>query len=100
MPQELRKRWQLHLGDAKDILPALLPSISPLDIFVHDSLHTYDHMLFECRKAWPYLRSGGILVADDIDLHTAFLDFAQEIHYPYELFNFRPRTNSLGAIRK
>jgi len=100
VPQELRKRWQLHLGDAKDILPALLSSISPLDIFVHDSLHTYDHMLFECRTAWPSLRSGGILVADDIDLHTAFSDFAQEIHYPYELFNFRPRTNSLGAIRK
>jgi Methyltransferase domain len=100
VPQSLRARWSLHIGDAKEILPALLPSLGPIDIFVHDSLHTYDHMLFEYRAAWPFLKTGGLLLADDVDLNSSMSDFAQELEHPYTIFNFRPRPNSLVAIRK
>lgn len=100
VPEYLRGRWTLHLGNAKDILPTLLPTVNPIDIFVHDSLHTHDHMLFEYRSAWPFLRNGGLLIADDIDLNSSLSDFAQEIQHPYVVFNFRPRPNSLAAIRK
>ena len=62
VPHDLRSHWRLHLGDARELLPRLLPTLGPIDIFVHDSLHTYDHMMFEFRTAWPYLREGGILI--------------------------------------
>jgi len=52
IPSHLR----LLLGDAKDLLPELLPTLPKIDVFIHDSLHSYDHMLFEYRTAWPYIR--------------------------------------------
>ncbi len=95
VPPGLRARWQLHLGDAKELLPKLLPTLGPFDIFIHDSLHTYDHMMFEYRIAWPYLREGGILLSDDTDWNDAFPEFAGEVDRPTVMFNFR-----VGAIRK
>ena len=65
MPDWLRGRWKFHLGDARQILPPLARELPPLDLFTHDSLHTYEHMKFEFEQAFPLLRPGGILVADD-----------------------------------
>ena len=96
VPRELRGRWRLHLGDAKELLPALLPTLGPLDIFTHDSLHSYDHMMFEFRTAWPHLRDGGVLCSDDIDANRSFVDFAAEVNCPGVIFNNR----RAGAIRK
>jgi len=95
VPAELRARWHLHLGDAKDLLPKLLPELDQIDIFIHDSLHTYEHMLFEFRTAWPYLCDGGILLSDDTDWNEAFAEFAAAVQCSPVMFNFR-----VGAIRK
>jgi len=95
VPAALRPRWQLHLGDATVLLPALLPKLGPIDVFIHDSLHTYEHMLFEFRTAWPHLRAGGILLSDDTDWNQAFPEFAAQAQCPRIMFNFR-----VGAIRK
>ena len=38
---------------------------TPWDIFVHDSDHSRENMLWEMRYAWPQLRPGGIMVVDD-----------------------------------
>lgn len=76
VPAALRENWELIIGDAQQVLPTLLPSLAPLDIFIHDSLHTYEHMQFEYNVAQRYLRPGGLLLSDDI-LHThAFADTA------------------------
>lgn len=100
VPGHLRSRWHLHLGDARQVLPQLLPALGPIDIFVHDSLHTYDHMMFEYETAWPHLRPGGLLLSDDINLHSAWSDFAAKIHCPDVIFTFTPPPRSFGAIRK
>lgn len=78
VPDWLRDRWQLHLGDARQVLPELLNRLPALDIFVHDSLHTYDHMLWEFRTAFPCIRPGGVVLADDALWNSAFSDFADE----------------------
>ena len=95
VPHHLRGRWQFHLGDAKELLPALLQSLGSIDIFIHDSLHTYEHMLFEFRCAWPYIMHDGYLPCDDTDWNPAFVEFAREVHVPPVMFNFR-----VGAIKK
>jgi len=46
-----------------------------IDIFIHDSLHTPQTMKYEFEKAWPYLRAGGLLVSDDVEGNSAFVDF-------------------------
>jgi predicted O-methyltransferase YrrM len=80
VPQDLRERWRLHRGPAKRILPDLITSIEEVDVFVHDSLHTYNHMTFEFETAWPRLRAGGAIVADNVDLNDAFEHFTARVN--------------------
>ncbi|MDM8529145.1 class I SAM-dependent methyltransferase [Anaerolineales bacterium HSG24] len=79
VPDNLRNRLDIRLGDAKTNLPKLLEEIDSFDLFRHDSDHSYEHMLFEFRAAWPMLRDGGILVSDDIRANTSFYEFCQEV---------------------
>jgi predicted O-methyltransferase YrrM len=80
VPDALRSRWHLHLGDASQLLPGLLRELGEIDVFIHDSLHTYEHMNFEFRLAYPHIRSGGLLLADDALWNCAFPEFAHEVN--------------------
>jgi methyltransferase family protein len=82
VPQELQSRWKLLVGDSRTILPGLLDEIRSADIFIHDSLHTYEHMLWEYRVAYPHLRPGGLLCSDDAKWNSAFPEFALEVAAP------------------
>jgi predicted O-methyltransferase YrrM len=79
VPGWLRKPWQIHLGDSKEVLPRLLANCPKIDVFIHDSLHTYDHMFWEYETAYPFLRPGGLLFSDDALWNMAFHDFAHKI---------------------
>ncbi|MGC9069351.1 MAG: class I SAM-dependent methyltransferase [Thermoprotei archaeon] len=68
VPEYLRKRWKLIIEDAKTALPKLLFNLKHVDIFLHDSLHTLDHVLFELKEAYNYMPKGGILIADDVEI--------------------------------
>jgi predicted O-methyltransferase YrrM len=82
VPDELRSHWTLHLGDARDLLPELLRQLGEVDVFIHDSLHTDEHMRFEFTEAYPHLRNGGLLIADDAMWNRAFPDFARHVRAP------------------
>ncbi len=69
------ERWRLIEGSSRRRLPSLLAEIAPIDLFIHDSLHTTPHVRFELETAWPALRQGGYVVVDDIDTNWAFHDF-------------------------
>ena len=73
IPGNLRRRWTLHRGVSGRILPSLLQQIGCLDLFIHDSLHTFGNMKMEFSLAWPALRPGGLLIADDVEGNPAFL---------------------------
>jgi predicted O-methyltransferase YrrM len=96
IPTQLRSRWELHVGKSQDLLPSILESLRTVDIFFHDSEHTYANMLFEFRLAWKHLNSNGLLLADDISWNKAFFQFAQEARGHAK----RIRTAALGAIIK
>jgi len=77
VPERLRFRWTLKLGDSKSELPKILDMVGTVDFFIHDSLHEYGHMMFEYQAAWPKLRKGGILFSDDVSFTDAFQDFCK-----------------------
>ncbi|PYL50766.1 MAG: hypothetical protein DMF32_03295 [Verrucomicrobia bacterium] len=52
----------------------------PIDIFLHDSSHSYQHMLWEFRQFWPRLRDGGLLVSHDIQMNAAFPEFVTKTY--------------------
>ncbi|MBI4397743.1 MAG: class I SAM-dependent methyltransferase [Candidatus Omnitrophica bacterium] len=80
VPAHLRTSWQLILGDSLVELPALLASLKRVDIFFHDSLHSYDHMMREFAHAWPWIPKNGFIFSDDIFLkcHAAMHDFSRK----------------------
>ena len=82
VPAWLHNRWQMHIGDARTVLPPLLLQIAGIDVFIHDSLHSYEHMLWEFETAYPALRQGGLLISDDALWNSAFCDFASRVHEP------------------
>jgi hypothetical protein len=93
-PEWLRERHRQHLGDAKALLPELLRTLGEIDVFIHDSDHSYEHMLFEFGAAWPALRPGGVLMSDDIDANAAWAEFTAE----RQLTTYR--AGQLGAAAK
>ncbi len=46
-------------------------------MFVHDRLHTYDHMMAEYRLGYDALEPGGLLVSDDVDYNSAWSNFCK-----------------------
>jgi predicted O-methyltransferase YrrM len=82
VPDGLKKNWDLRLGQSEELLPALCREQTQIDVFLHDSLHTREHMLWEFRTIWPRLRKGGILASDDISMNTAFDEFQTESGCP------------------
>ena len=83
VPDSLRKRWLLHIGDSKELLHPLLKGLGQIDCFLHDSLHTYEHMLWEFKTVGPHLRPGGLFLAHDVGRHEAFRDFMSEMRVPW-----------------
>ena len=79
VPEWLRGAWQVHVGDSRQILPGLLAQFGEIRIFIHDSLHTYEHMLWEFETAYPHLVPGGLLLSDDALWNEAFNDFARSV---------------------
>jgi Methyltransferase domain len=74
VPNDLRGRWTLTLQPAEIALPQIegVP-----DLFLHDSLHTFEHMMLEFEWAATRLRPGGILASDDIGMNDAFRQFLE-----------------------
>jgi predicted O-methyltransferase YrrM len=79
VPVNLRHRWHLVLGPSRNELPPLLERLGAIDFFMHDSEHSYECMSFEFRAAWEALREGGVLVADDVNVNTAWDEFVREV---------------------
>jgi predicted O-methyltransferase YrrM len=78
VPENLRTIWTLELGPSSTLLEPLLAKLKSVDIFFHDSLHTYENMIFEFQNAWAHLRTGGVLLSDNIDDNSAFYDFCKK----------------------
>jgi len=77
VPPALKARQTLCLGKSADLLGAALEAVNGVDMFIHDSDHSYDNMLWEFETAWPRLRAGGLLFADDVIGNQAFDDFCR-----------------------
>lgn len=74
VPERLRHNWTLILGDVRKKLVPLLQALGQIDVFHHDSTHTYELMTFEFEAAWPFIIPGGLLLSHDVDRSDAFKD--------------------------
>jgi len=95
VPAELRDRWRLIIGDSRRELPDVMARCASVDMFYHDSLHSYDHMVWEFGTALPCLSTGGLLASDDVLNPTdvarifrpsPFHSFCEERRIPFQTF--------------
>jgi hypothetical protein len=98
IPDYLRRRWELTLGRTSDRLKPLLGKLGTIDIFLHDSEHSYQNMLWEYKTVWIYLKKGGILLSHDVEANNAFNDFCGDVQSDGLVFNFV--FTSMGGVVK
>lgn len=80
VPKSLRSSWNLRRGATRRLLPELLPLVGQIDLFVQDSLHTYRTITDEMSMVWPFLKPGGVVIADDVGNNCAFENFAKRMN--------------------
>jgi predicted O-methyltransferase YrrM len=103
VPDIYHNRFEVAIGDAKTLLPPLIDRLDTIDLFFHDSDHTYAHMMFEFREAMRKLAADGVIIADDIAWTSALWDFADQHDVPgYNYLGsmgvaFFSRTSTLGG---
>lgn len=78
IPENLRNNWNLVLGKSTEKLQELFNELDNVDIFIHDSLHTYENMMFEFNIALEKIRKNGIIISDDVLTNDAFYDFTNK----------------------
>lgn len=94
VPAALRRRWDLTLGDARAVLPKLVERTGPVQLFLHDSLHTPTHLTFELETLRPHLSPGAVVLADNTNwTGQAFDRFARSLGVPVVR---RGRTHLVG----
>lgn len=96
VPHYLRQRWTLWIGKTEHLLEPLLFKTGKVDIFVHDSEHSYQNMCFEYNMVWDYIKNGGLLVSHDINMNKAFRDFVKSHNKKFDEIYFA----GIGIIRK
>jgi hypothetical protein len=74
VPKRLRARHDIRLGRAEQLLPAVLAECAP-DIFMHDSDHTYTHLMMEISFVWPHMKRG-LIIVDNVEQNSAFANFS------------------------
>jgi len=75
VPERLRSHWDLLLGDSLAILPSALDMTMPdgPDIFLHDSLHTYNHTASELEMALGVAKSRErTVLVDNLDMGSGY----------------------------
>lgn len=77
VPEDLKQNWHLHRGQSRKILPKLLSELKRVDIFLHDSRHTYSNMSMEFQTVAPYLTDKAVLISDDVNRNIAFQEWAE-----------------------
>ena len=79
VPPELRERWELFKMPDRQGLPLAIEAGRPLDLAHYDSDKRSEARLWAYPLLWDALRSGAVLVSDDVGDNLAFRDFSARV---------------------
>ncbi len=89
VPSTLRHRFNLRFGNSLALIPGIADEAGAIDFFLHDSLHTYEHMTAEYEMIYRHMaHNGGIICSHDILMSNAWAHFIK-----------RHRLRSWGAVK-
>lgn len=84
VPADLKLGWTLMYGKSRNVLPKVVDQIQNINLFLHDSEHSYSNMLFEFKTVLPHMTSKGLIISDDGVSNDSILDFCQYSEIPLE----------------
>jgi predicted O-methyltransferase YrrM len=82
VPDTVKEQWNLILGDSRQKLPELVAQLESVDLFHHDSLHTFEHMTWEFETVFPHLASNGVLSSHDVAIAHSLREVFQQNAFP------------------
>jgi predicted O-methyltransferase YrrM len=96
------RSWELIQRRSEFALPDLAESIpGSYDFIFIDGWHTFDHSLVDCFYAGRLLRSGGVLVIDDVNFPAVRMMVNHLLTYPcYKLLGSVDRPKLLSRRQK
>jgi predicted O-methyltransferase YrrM len=71
-------------GDTVEVLERLT---RPVDMFIHDSLHTVAHEALEYALVEPHLAPGALVLSDNAHNHPTLMEWAEGRGWTYEFFH-------------
>ena len=77
IPQEMRSKWRLIRLPDRDAIPKIIKKNLFFDLCHYDSDKSYKGKMWALPRLWERIRSGGILICDDINDNLAFKHFCE-----------------------
>jgi hypothetical protein len=79
VPTELRSLWKIISYPDREAIPKALKILPTIDLCHYDSAKSYAARTWAYPQLWKALRTGGILISDDIADNLGFRDFCEAI---------------------
>jgi predicted O-methyltransferase YrrM len=94
-------QWHLHVFDldtVDDQIAALFTRESPIDLFFHDSDHSFLGQLFEYETFLAHASNDALLISDDVDVSYGFDTFCKR-HEMRPEYLFDGKRKTVGVVR-
>lgn len=77
IPDAIQPQCEIVNGDSKELLKGVFEKAGKVDLFYHDSDHSYDFMWWEFDTAFPNMNDGGVIIADNTAWSSVVWDWAR-----------------------
>lgn len=100
IPEELKKRWKLFIGDDKENLPLILQDCNQIDFAHYDSNKSYDARVFFCNSIMNNLSQNATIIFDDIVDNDHFYDFTRTLEDSWKSYVLDDGNKYIGLIQR
>ena len=97
--------WEFRREASQQGLPGVLSRGQPVDMFIYDGWHSYEHERDELQLVAPHLSPAGVLLSDDAQVTSALADVCVARELSFSAVFVRPQRHfhpgtALGAGRR
>jgi hypothetical protein len=89
VPSRLRQYFELVISDSVPILKDW-PATEPIDLFLHDSSHTYEHEWNEYEAIKNHLAPSAVVLSDNAHAGQALMDYSTSAGRTYVFWHEQP----------
>ena len=100
VPEKMKHRWELHIGDDLDNLPKIVNRLKKIDFAHYDSNKSYKGREFFFATIKESLSEDSIIIFDDIINNDHFYDLCSELEDAWEKYVLLSNEKYIGLVFK